>query len=150
MWTLRSEDRLKEWKAFRRELDALSFDEAVAKTVNLWSYAPFVLHYLDHSGEPADWPGPWELLVENKYDDMAKALGMIYTLHLTKHGKDHTFELVKAQAGSNLEGYNLVLIDQGKYVLNYAFNEVISNLQLDKDVVTTKVYSSDDLQLHKY
>src|SRR6202008_3608303 len=124
MWTLRSEDRLKEWKAFRREIGALSFDEAVKRTDHLWSYAPFVSHYLDH-GEPVDWPDPWDLLAENTYDDMAKALGMLYTLYLSDHGKDHTFSIAKAQIGSSLENYNLVLIDDGKYVLNFVFDEAI-------------------------
>jgi hypothetical protein len=149
MWTSRSEDRLKQWKEFRREIGDLPFDEAVQKTVHLWSYAPFVNHYLDQS-EPSDWPGPWELLADNKYDDMAKALLMLYTLYLSPHGKSHAFSIAKAQADSTLSSYNLVLIDEGKYVLNFVFNEIISNQQLDKEVKFIKVYSESELQLSKY
>jgi hypothetical protein len=145
---MRSEDRLKEWKAFRSEIGTLPFDEALLKTVHLWSFAPFVNHHLDHYA-PTDWPGPWDLLVENKYDDLAKALGMLYTLYLSKHGTEHSYSIVKAQVGSSLEGYNLVLVDEGKYVLNYAFNEVISNQQLGTEVEFIQTYTESDLQLDK-
>jgi hypothetical protein len=149
MWNSRSEDRLREWKEFRRKIGNLPFDDAVAETVKLWSYAPFVNHHLDHS-TPADWPGPWDLLAENVYDDVAKVLGMIYTLYLTDHGDKHKFSLIIAHAGSSLEQYNLAYIDDGKYILNFQFNEVISNLHFDKEVTFDKVYTDRDLQLHKY
>lgn len=148
MWTLRSDDRLKEWKLFRKEISDLPFDEAVIKTVNLWSYAPFVAHYLDHS-EPKDWPTPWELISDNNYDDLAKALGMLYTLFLSAHGKNHTFKLLKVTAGS-LENYNIVSIDDEKYVLNYLFNEVISKKQISEDIEIVQSYSDLDLKLSKY
>jgi hypothetical protein len=149
MWTSRSEDRLREWKEFRRHIGTLPFNKAVEETVKLWSYAPFVNHYLDHC-TPADWPGPWDLLAENVYDDMAKALGMVYTLYLSDHGPKHKFSVAIGQAGSSLADYHLALVDDGKYILNFQFNEVISNLQLDKDFAYIKVYTDRDLNLHKY
>lgn len=149
MWTSRSEDRLKEWKEFRKVIGALPFDEAVTRTVNLWSYAPFVNHYLDHC-DVADWPTPWELLSDNNYDDLAKAVGMLYTLYLSSHGKDHTFKILKATASTGLETYNLVSIDDEKYVLNYTFNEVITKEQLGTELDVTQTYTATELQLSKY
>jgi len=149
MWNLRSEDRLAEWKEFRSIISRLSFDEAVQKTVHYWSYAPFVNHYLDRQS-PQDWPSPWELVIDGKYDDMAKALGMLYTLVLSEHGKEHTFSIIRAQEASSLASYNLVSIDDGKYVLNYIFNEVISTEKLRKELQINQVYTSADLQLEKY
>ena len=149
MWTSGSEDRLKEWKKFREHIGTLPFDKAVADTVHLWSYAPFVNHHLDKY-EPFEWPTPWELLVENKYDDTAKALGMLYTLFLSAHGRNHAFDMLTAKGASNLEVYNLVSIDKGKYILNFIFDEIISTEQLDKEVQVVKQYSEADLQLSKY
>lgn len=149
MWNLRSEDRLREWKNFRQQINSLSFDEALVKTATLWSSAPFVLHYLDRM-ETKDWPSPWELLNENKYDDMAKALGMLYTLFLSDHGKNHTFSIMTAASSSSFEVYNLVLIDQGKYVLNFVPNKVINIQPLIESVSPNKIYSESDLQLSKY
>ena len=81
---------------------------------------------------------------------MAKALGMLYTLVLSEHGKEHTFSIIRAQEASSLASYNLVSIDDGKYVLNYIFNEVISTEQLSKELQINQVYTSADLQLEKY
>lgn len=149
MWTMRSEERLHEWKSFRNQLGALPFADALKQTDHLWSFAPFVGHYLDRS-TPLDWPTPWELLSDNTYDDTAKALGMLYTLYLSEHGPQHSFSLIIAESSDSLERYNLVSIDEGKYILNFAFDEVISNQQLDPELVIVKQYSADDLQLSKY
>ena len=149
MWTLRSEDRLKEWKDFRQKISDLSFEEALNETVKLWGSAPFVIHYLDRI-ELKDWPTPWELLTDNKYDDLAKSLGMLYTLFLSDHGRQHTFSIIRVQENTELEYYNLVEIDSGKYILNYSFNEVTSYDHFKTDAILTNKYSSDDLKLYKY
>lgn len=149
MWNLKAEDRLHCWREFRTNIGTLPFDKAIADTIHLWSYAPFVNHHLDLS-EPMDWPGPWELLTENKYDDMAKALGMLYTLCLSSHGSKHEFSIIKASASSGLENYNLVSIDDGKYILNYQFDKVISNEQLDRETNLIRLYTAEELQLSKY
>jgi len=149
MWTLRSDDRLHEWKLFRSSLDALTFEQALQKTVSLWSFAPIVAHYLDRI-DPACWPTPWELVSENNFDDIGKAVGMIYTLSLSSHRKNHSFQLLSASTNSGLENYNLVSIDEGKYILNFTFNEVISNSQIDTILTTTKIYTELDLKLSNY
>ena len=149
MWNKRSEDRLKEWREFRNHIGTLSFDLAIKETVHLWSYVPFVNHHLDHI-EVQNWPTPWELLSENKYDDTAKALGMLYTLFLSIHGKDHNFSILQTRGSSSLEKYNLVLVDDGKYILNYLFDDAISKEQLEKETQVIKQYTAIDLQLSKY
>ena len=149
MWTLRSDDRLAEWKLFRKNIGNLSFDDAVSKTVHLWSYAPFVAHYLDHC-DTSVWPTPWELVANNTYDDMAKALGMIYTLFLSAHGSHHSFALINVKASSTLEHYSLVSIDNGKFILNYSFDEVARKETLSSDIEIIQTYSDLDLQLSKY
>lgn len=149
MWNLKPADRLHEWKEFRQTISNLSFEEAILKTVNLWSYAPFVDHYLDKCSH-TEWPDPWELLQDNKYDDLSKALGMLNTLFLSEHGKDHTFQIIKAYRSSQLESYNIVSIDEGKYILNYIFNEITSQESMDPNISITETFSTDDLQLTKY
>lgn len=146
---MRSEDRLKEWREFRSHIGTLSFDLAIKETVHLWSYAPFINHYLDHV-EVQNWPTPWELLSENKYDDTAKSLGMLYTLFLSAHGKDHNFSILQARGLSGIDEYNLVSVDGGKYILNYIFDDIISKMQLEKEAQVIKQYTAIDLQLSKY
>ena len=88
MWNLKPDERLHEWKEFREKIGNLTVDEAIRETIHLWSYAPFVNHYLDGLAIE-EWPDPWTLLHENYYCDLAKTLGMLYTLYLSTHyGKD--------------------------------------------------------------
>ena len=89
-------------------------------------------------------------MADNTYDDMAKALGMLYTLFLSDHGQEHTFSIARAQSNCYPEIYNLVDIDDGKYILNYVFNEVSSIKNFESDIDIVKLYTSSDLQLNKY
>ena len=111
MWNHTPTERLHEWKEFRNKISLASVDEAVQETSHLWSYAPYVAHYLD-SIELSEWPDPWMLIHENYYCDLAKSLGMLYTLYLSHHyGKEITdLELRVYKNPINQEVYNLSLI----------------------------------------
>ena len=78
-----------------------------------------------------NWPDPWELLSENTYCEVARALGMCYTLMLIGV-KD--IELVLA-TNETAEDVVLVLVDNAKYIMNYWPNTVISNSLKDFKVV---------------
>ena len=83
-WNLRVNDRLAEWKNFRHKLSDLPLDQAIRELNGMWSTAPYVNYYLDPS-EPNSWPDPWTLLAENYYCDVAKSLGILYTIYFTSH-----------------------------------------------------------------
>lgn len=148
MWNQRSDKRLSEWKQFRKSLDDMSIEDAVKATTHLWSYAPFVNHYLV-ADSTEEWPDPWTLLDENYYCDIAKALGMLYTLGLSKHGKEIDLEL-KILVDRNGNLFNLVYIDQGKYIINYWHDEVVNSTDIDKELKIKYSYSTYDLKLHTY
>ena len=81
-----------------------------------------VTHHL-HPHDIDNWPDPWELLSENTYCEVARALGMCYTLYLIGV---NDIELVLARNNTG-EDVVLVLVDNAKYILNYWPNTVISN-----------------------
>lgn len=149
MWTLRSEDRLRDWKAFRKSLAALPFDEAIEKTAHLWSFAPFVNYHLSPD-EVAHWPDPWKLLTDNIYCDLSKTLGMMQTLYLSEHGPSHSYRLQIRQDTTDGRVHNLVLIDDGKYILNYEFDTVLSNIHIDETTSVLYDFSAEDLRLTTY
>lgn len=148
MWNLRSDQRLTEWKRFRESLSELDLESAIKATTHLWSYAPFVGHYLDPA-RPEEWPNPWQLLDENYYCDLAKALGMLYTLSLTTHGKNIDLELQIVKDKNNNYSH-LVFIDQGKYVINYWHDEIVNKKQVDDELQIKYSYTADDLKLHTF
>ena len=125
-WNLRVNDRLTQWKDFRHELDRLPLESAVIEINNMWSTAPFVNYNLDAS-DPKSWPDPWTLLAENYWCDVAKALGMCYTLLLVGV-KD-----IKMVEATDMRGEDviLVLVDNAKYVLNYWPKTVVNNSSKD-------------------
>jgi len=149
MWNLNPAQRLGEWKKFRENLSEQTLEQAIQATAHLWSYAPFVNYYLDPANTK-DWPDPWLLLDENYYCDIAKSLGMLYTLALSSHGKNIDLELriVKDKDGTSS---HVVYIDQGKYVINYWHDEVVNNKQVETDGNTVKFcYTAEQLNIDKY
>lgn len=148
MWTLRPEERLREWKSFRQKINDLDLAMACQEVTHLWSYAPYVNYYLDPA-HATKWPDPWTLLYENYYCDLAKSLGMLYTISLSDH-KDNDAELIIVLDYENRNTYNLVNLAKGKYILNFKFDTVVNKKQLPKTLNTLYQYSVRDLKLDIY
>jgi hypothetical protein len=96
-----------------------------------WQQTPLLTHYL-HPTDLPNWPGPWELLVENTYCTLARGLGMCYTL-LLMNITDIEYVLAKDIDGDEVP---LVLVDNAKYLLNYWPNTVISNNLQEFNIVS--------------
>jgi hypothetical protein len=148
-WNLRVNDRLAEWKDFRHELDRLPLETAVVELHNMWSTAPFINYSLDPS-DPTTWPDPWTLLAENYWCDVAKALGIIYTIYFTHH-RNTPMELRVYYDYKDKERYTVAWLDEGKYILNYWPYEIVNTKQVEeKQLHLLYQYSSTDLALEKY
>jgi len=146
MWNQLPSERLRSWHNFRKDIDKASFEQALQDVQHLWSYAPYVAHYLT-TDQLAHWPNPWELMYENYYCDLAKALGIVYTLYLTEHRPE--MEIRVYNDPSTKEQYNLVFVEQGKYVLNLVHDEVVNKEQIDEHLKLIKTLSIIDLGLDK-
>lgn len=145
MFKLAATERLSRWREFRKSLDTLTLEQAVKATVDFWHGCPFSPYYLDPA-KPEEWPNPWTLIEENYYCDIAKALGMLYTIKFTAHNP--SVELRMYVDPETRYSYNLVWIDDGKYVINLIEGEVV-NKQL-ADNLTLKVKYADELNLNSY
>ena len=151
MWNLKPTERLHEWKEFRKKISTLDLDVAVFETCHLWSYAPYVTHYLDPD-LMNEWPDPWTLVDENYYCDLAKTLGMLYTLYLCEHYNSGITDLeIKIYKNNgNQDIINTVWVNGGKYILNFKFDTVVNNNLLDENLILTHCYNARDLQLNLY
>lgn len=151
MWNLNPDDRLREWKSFRNQIGQLPINEACSKVTHLWSYAPYVSHYLDPNQESSlvSWPDPWTLLYNNYYCDIAKSLGMLYTLYLSDH-KKYNIELLICLDTKSREPYNIVSVDNGEYILNLEFDSVVNKQQIPTTFITKHKYNAIDLKLDQY
>ena len=114
MFNLPTQERLLAWQQFRQHLDTLSFEQCVYETNNFWNTAPISNQYYCQTLSEK-WPMSWQLIIDNVYDDIGKGLGMLYTIYYTIHNCE--LEFVCGTHKSN--DYNIVLINNGKYTLNW-------------------------------
>ena len=80
---------------------------------------PISGHYL-HWDDWQDWPDPWQLLADDVYCDLARALGILYTIEIMDHRDVRDCVLIQDR------DHNLVLVDPGKYILNWSPGEIVN------------------------
>jgi len=142
VFQLNYETRLNSWYNLRSTLEHSDTKTKCVEIDNWWQKAPLVNHHL-HILDSENWPGPWDLLVENTYCTVARALGMCYTLLLT--GVE---DIVLVEA-TDMQGEDmvLVLVDSAKYVLNYWPDTVVNNNSNDFSIKRHIDVSSIKLKL---
>ena len=146
MWKLETGERLAHWRAFRKSLDDLSLEEAVQATAEYWQSCPFNPYYLDPS-DPESWPSAWELITENYYCDLAKSLGIVYTLHFSKHEADLDPQIHIYNDPETGYVYNLSVLVQGKYVINFLDSKIVNIESINKKLKLKYCYTSKELKL---
>jgi hypothetical protein len=149
MFKLLPKNRLSDWKLFRNKLSQSTLSDAVRKTQELWQSCPFTPFYLDPE-KSQDWPDPWQLITENYYCDLARCLGIIYTLHLTAH-KDQLFPELRTYVDTNTRyDYHIAYLCHGKYVLNLIEGEVVNKEHINQQLKLKRCYTTADLKLEQY
>jgi hypothetical protein len=119
MWSHTFPERLQAWADLRSQAVSLPLETAL-KTVNTWwfqsPWQPYHLHWDDRE----TWPDPWQLLDDNMYCGLARALGIMYTIAMLDRADMQDSQLV--DTGSD----NLVLVDKKKYILNWDSEQVLN------------------------
>lgn len=98
--------------ALRNANPEMALPQALARVNDWWCSSPWQPYYL-HWDDLDQWPNPWQLLDENVFCDVARGLGIVYTLLLISRSDIHDVALVESDQG------NLVQVNSGKYILNY-------------------------------
>jgi hypothetical protein len=130
-------ERLTKWKEFRENLE--TSQTPLEDVASLWSRAPFVNPYIDPTNPPS-WPDPWHLVLDNRYDDLAIVLGMLYTLKLSKRFMDTHFEIhMSMQRQTN----QYCLIVDKTHVLNFNYGLVDDINKIDCQ--TSMIWSGTNL-----
>jgi hypothetical protein len=136
VFDLCEKDRLVYWKEFRNkiELSESPFEE----TVKLWNSAPFVNDFLDYN-DPSTWPDPWHLIIDNRYDQLALCLGMLYTIKLTQRFSDTYCEIHMSISGPKSEPSFFLIVDQ-THVLNFEYGSV-SSISVVQSAESNKIWA---------
>jgi len=123
MWPATFAGRLESWYSMRQQCQVLPVESVLENINSWWSQTPWQPYYL-HWDDLADWPDPWTLLNDNVYCDLARALGILYTISLLDRADLTDADLVLTQ-----DGHNLVLVDKSKYILNWNPDTIVNTNQ---------------------
>lgn len=121
MFDRHDNDRLTAWKEFRDSLE--SSETPFEDVAELWSRAPFVSPYLNPRN-PAEWPDPWHLIIDGRLDDLAIALGMLYTIKLTQRFMDTKCEIHTSMSSKEKDARYLLIVDD-QCILNLEYKQVV-------------------------
>jgi hypothetical protein len=123
MWLPNFSDRLSSWNLLRTQCQPLDTGLALTTINSWWFYSPWKPYYL-HWDDIRDWPDPWQLLSDNYYCDVARGLGILYTITLLDRADLADATLVLTETGDNL-----VLVDKSKYILNWDQDITVNTIQ---------------------
>ena len=135
MWKATYQERLADWVNLRANAALLEKPDQLILINDWWFRAPIVNHLI-HWENALSWPTPWYLLNNNGYCELARALGIVYTLMLLDKLQYTNLEIIST--GQD----NLVRVDSGKYILNWAPGEVL-NINSTPLTVLQRINSKD-------
>ena len=130
MWCSTFEQRLASWNALRDRVRTLPKPDALEEINFWWQQTPWRAYHL-HWDDQTDWPDPWQLLSDNIYCDLARGLGILYTITMLDRDDLQDAVLIESDQG------NLVQVEGGKYILNWDRSLGLNiNLQQNKHHIT--------------
>lgn len=135
MFNLYGTERLTEWREFRNKLE--TSNNPFQEVASFWSRAPFVSPYLNPNN-PSDWPDPWHLILDDRYDELAIALGMLYTIKLTQRFMNTKCEIHTSLLPEEKTPRYLLIVEDK--VLNLEYNGVV-DLKDFKNIKTNMIWS---------
>lgn len=121
MWPREFSDRLTSWNQLRLQCAVLPPKTALHQINAWWFHAPWQPYYL-HWDDMATWPDPWQLLSDNVFCEVARGLGILYTITLLERA-----DLTPASLILTETGLNLVQVGKSKYILNWEPDTVVNN-----------------------
>lgn len=135
MWKILYQERLADWVKLRQAAASLEQSQQLIAINDWWFKAPIVNRLISWESI-RDWPAPWDLLNNNGYCELARALGIVYTIMLIE---DNYIDLKIIQTKED----NLVLVDGGKYILNWAPGEMLNIDSIPAFTVKNTIDSSE-------
>lgn len=119
MWPQEFDQRLQAWAKLRNQTKDLETDRALALINDWWFNTPWQPYYL-HWDDIETWPDPWQLLEDNIYCDVARGLGIVYTIVMLDRS-DIIADLVLTE-----QNFNIVQVNNNKYVLNIERDRILN------------------------
>lgn len=119
-WPQTFDSRLASWYLLRQHTQHADLKHSLEQINRWWFQTPWRAYHL-HWDDYEVWPDPWQLLSDNLYCDVARGLGIMYTISLLDRA-----DLANAELVLTSEGHNLVQVCQTKYILNWDRDTVVN------------------------
>jgi hypothetical protein len=120
MFDQSNDRKLSAWAELRSSLAELK--DPLMAVWNFWKDAPFIPY--NKNVDPQDqsnWPTPWEIIIDNQYDDFTKALMIGWTLKYSKVYENSEI-IIKTLIDTDKKTiYNIVSVDN-TWIINYVDN----------------------------
>jgi hypothetical protein len=136
MWKTTYQESLADWVRLRREAALLKQPEQLLLINDWWFRAPIINHLI-YWEDAKSWPTPWHLLNNNGYCELARALGIVYTIMIIENRTYTDLKIIQTNED------NLVLVDGGKYILNWAPGEMLNTHSTPIPTVKNAIDSSE-------
>lgn len=126
MWSKNFANRLDSWNRLRIQASTADKQTALALINSWWFEAPWRAYYL-HWDDKDTWPDPWQLLDDDIYCGLARALGIMYTIAIVDRADLQDCMMIECG------GDNLVLVPNEKYILNWDRQQIVNISPGDKN-----------------
>jgi hypothetical protein len=123
IWPNTFSARLESWNQLRDQVQHLPLETALADINSWWFQTPWRPYYL-HWDDQADWPDPWQLLSDDTYCEVARGLGILYTITLLDRADMAPVDMILTD-----DGTNLVRVAKEKYILNWEPDSIVNTNQ---------------------
>jgi hypothetical protein len=123
MWPTTFDVRPASWNQLRDQAQSLPLESALASINTWWFGTPWRPYYL-HWDDQLTWPDPWQLLSDDIYCELARGLGILYTITLLDRA-----DMVDATLILTEDGSNLVQVATEKYILNWNSDSIVNTFQ---------------------
>jgi len=133
MWHQDSGERLAAWHDLRVRVADVAIHDCLLTINDWWFQCPIGSPTLQWQTVKS-WPGPWDLLIDNDFCDLARAAGIMYTIIILGRQDIASVDLIRTKDD------NLVQVNDGKYILNWAPGQLL-NIRSDRVQVVDQIPS---------
>ena len=123
IWPATFSARLESWNQLRDQTRELPLESALLDINAWWFQTPWRPYYL-HWDDQNDWPDPWQLLSDDTYCEVARGLGILYTITLLDRADMAPVDMILTD-----DGTNLVRVAKEKYILNWEPDSIVNTNQ---------------------
>ena len=120
MWPKTFAERLESWNNLKQQAAVMDLVPALEAINSWWFQTPWTAYHL-HWDDRDTWPDPWQLLSDNVYCEVARGLGILYTVSLLERADMAPTTLILTETG-----HNLVQVAKEKYILNWRPDSIVN------------------------